>query len=175
MRLMRLHPSRLALWVLAAVIIIADRLSKAWIVANLSEYVSTDVWAWLAPVASFTRLPNTGVAFGMFPQLGNVFKILSAVVIVAIIFFHRTVEPEDWLTHIALGFMVGGATGNLIDRLTYGHVVDFIDLNFWPFGSFAIFNIADASIVIGVFLLLIVVWVQERQAARVERTESSHS
>ncbi|MBN1922665.1 MAG: signal peptidase II [Anaerolineae bacterium] len=172
---MRLHPSRLALWVLAGAIILADRLSKVWVVANLSEYVPTDVWPWLAPVASFTRLPNTGVAFGMFPQLGDIFKILSAVVIVAIIFFHRTVEPEDWLTHIALGFMVGGATGNLIDRLVYGHVVDFIDLNFWPFGNFAVFNIADSSIVIGVSLLLIVVWIQERQAVRVERTESLNS
>jgi len=175
MRLMRLHPSRLALWVLAVAIILADRLSKAWIVANLSEYATTAVLPWLSPIALFTRLPNTGVAFGMFPQLGGVFKILSAAVIVAIIFFHRSVEPKDWLTHIALGFMVGGATGNLIDRLTYGHVVDFIDLNFWPFHNFAIFNIADASIVIGVFLLLIVVWIQERQAARVERSQNPNS
>lgn len=175
MRLWGLHPSRVALWVLACLIVVADRFSKIWVVANLVEYVPTEVIPWLAPIASFTRLPNTGVAFGMFPQWGAVFKVLSAVVIVAIVFFHRSVEPTDWLTHIALGFMVGGATGNLIDRFLYGHVVDFVDLNFWPFRNFAVFNIADASIVIGVALLLIVVWVQERQVARVKRAESAQS
>ncbi len=175
MRFLRLHPSRLALWVLAAVIILADRLSKVWIVAHLAEYVPTDVFPWLAPIASFTRIPNTGVAFGMFPEWGEVFKILSAVVIVAIALFHRSVEPEDWPTHIALGLMVGGATGNLIDRLVYGHVVDFIDVNFWPFRTFAIFNIADASIVIGVAALLVIVWIQERQASRVQRAENPNS
>lgn len=175
MKLWHLHPSRMALWLLACSIIVADRFSKVWVVTHLVEYVPTDVIPWLAPIATFTRLPNTGVAFGMFPQLGAVFKVLSAVVIVAIVFFHRSVEPGDWLTHVALGFMVGGATGNLIDRFVYGHVVDFIDLNFWPFRSFAIFNIADASITVGVALLLIAVWLQERQVARVRQAESPQS
>ncbi|HRT31405.1 MAG TPA: signal peptidase II [Anaerolineae bacterium] len=175
MRRWRLYPSRLVLWGLAAIIILADRLSKAWVLAHLTEYVPADVFPWLAPIASFTRLPNTGVAFGMFPQFGDIFKILSAGVIVAIIFFSRSLDPHDWFTHVALGFMVGGATGNLIDRLIYGYVVDFIDLNFWPFRSFAVFNLADASIVIGVGLLLVVVWVQERRAAHVNRAENPDS
>lgn len=170
-----LRSSRVLLWALAASIIVADQLSKAWVVAHLPEYTPTDVFPWLAPILSFTRLSNTGVAFGLFPQFGGVFTILSAAVIAAIIAFHRTVDAEDWHTHGALGLMIGGASGNLIDRLLHGHVIDFIDLNFWPFRSWAVFNIADASIVVGVGLLLLVVWIQERQAARVERAENLSS
>lgn len=167
-----MRPSRVLLWALAALIVAADQLSKTWIVTHLLEYKPTDVIPWLAPVLSFTRLSNTGVAFGLFPQLGGLFTVLSAVVIVAIVIFHRSVEPGDWLTHGALGLMVGGAAGNLVDRLVHGHVIDFIDLNFWPFRSFAVFNLADACIVTGVSMLLVGVWIQERQAARVERAQN---
>lgn len=164
--------SRVLLWTLAALVLIADQLSKAWVVAHLPEHVPTDVFPWLAPILSFTRLSNTGVAFGLLPQFGGVFTILSAVVIVAIVFFQRTVSREDWLTHGALGLMIGGATGNLVDRLLHGHVIDFIDLNFWPLRSWAVFNIADASIVMGVTLLMLSVWLQERREARVEQVEN---
>jgi len=153
------------LWGGAAFVLGVDQLSKSWVVENLPEHVPVDVFPWLRSVLSFTRLTNTGVAFGLFPQFGSFFTVLAAVVIVAILFFYRTLEVEDWLTHLALGLQIGGALGNLVDRLFRGSVVDFLDVNFWPFENFPVFNLADSAIVVGVALLLISTWLQDRREA----------
>lgn len=155
--------SKLLLWGGAGVVLIADQLSKLWVIQNLKPYVPSDVVPWLSPVLSFTRLTNTGVAFGLFPQLGDFFTILAALVVLAIILFHRTLEAGDWPIHLALGLQIGGALGNLVDRIFRGSVVDFIDVNFWPLQHWPVFNLADAFIVVGVFLLLIVTWCEEEQ------------
>jgi signal peptidase II len=111
-------------------------------------------------VLSFTRLTNTGVAFGLFPQFGDFFTVLAAVVIVAILFFYRTLEIDDWLMHLALGLQIGGALGNLVDRIFRGSVVDFVDVNFWPLHEWPVVNLADSAIVVGVALLLLSTWVR---------------
>jgi signal peptidase II len=149
----------------AALVVAADQLSKAWVVQNLPEHVPVDVFPWLHSVLSFTRLTNTGVAFGLFPQFGDFFTVLAAVVIVAILFFYRTLEIEDWLMHLALGLQIGGALGNLVDRIFRGSVVDFLDVNFWPLHEWPVFNLADSAIVVGVALLLLSTWRQERKEA----------
>ncbi|MBN1262065.1 MAG: signal peptidase II [Anaerolineae bacterium] len=155
----------LLLWGVAAVVVLADQLSKLWVVNNLPEYVSVDIIPWLSPIFSFTRLSNTGVAFGLFPQFGGFFTVLSLVVVVAIVLFYRSLSSGDWLTHLALGLQIGGALGNLVDRLARGFVViDFIDLNFWPLRDWPVFNLADSSIVVGVGLLLLATWLEERRA-----------
>lgn len=142
-------------------VLAADQLSKFWVVQNLPEQVPVDVFPWLRPVLSLTYLNNTGVAFGLFPQFGDFFTILAAVVVAAIIFFYRTLDSDDWLTQLALGLQIGGALGNLADRLCRGSVVDFLDVNFWPLQAWPVFNLADASIVVGVILLLFHTWQQE--------------
>ncbi len=142
-------------------VLAADQFSKFWVVQNLPEQVPVDVFPWLHPVLSFTYLNNTGVAFGLFPQFGDFFTILAAVVVAAIIFFYRTLDSGDWLTQLALGLQVGGALGNLADRLCRGSVVDFLDVNFWPLQAWPVFNLADSAIVVGVILLLFHTWQQE--------------
>ena len=144
-------------------VLAADQLSKLWVVQNLPEQVPVDIFPWLHPVFSLTYLNNTGVAFGLFPQFGDFFTILAAVVVVAIIFFYRTLDGNDWLTQLALGLQVGGALGNLVDRLCRGSVVDFIDVNFWPLQKWPVFNLADSAIVVGVALLLLHTWQQESE------------
>lgn len=147
---------RLLLWGGAAAILAVDQLVKAWVVATLPFGVPVAYFAWLKPVLSFTYITNTGVAFGLFPQLGDFFTILALVVVAAMVFFQRSIPPDDWLLHIALGFQVGGALGNLADRLFRGSVVDFLDFNFWPLQNWAVFNLADAAIVSGVSLLVLI-------------------
>ena len=83
-------------------VLAADQLSKFWVVQNLPEQVPVDVFPWLHSVLSFTYLNNTGVAFGLFPQFGDFFTILAAVVVAAIIFCYRTLDSDAWLTHLAL-------------------------------------------------------------------------
>ena len=100
----------------------------------------------------------------MFQELGAVFAVLAVIVSGAIIYYYPKVSPDDWAIRIALGLQLGGALGNLIDRLTMNFVVtDFISI-----GNFAVFNIADASITIGVILLIFTMWFRERENSSTE-------
>ena len=81
----------------------------------------------------------------------------------AIILYYRHLPDGQRLARIALGLQLGGAVGNLVDRLRQGFVVDFIDLNFWPLHDWPVFNLADGSIVAGVTLLaLLMLWEERR-------------
>lgn len=139
----------------AAFVVALDQLSKAWVVHHLPAYTPVDWIPQLAPLFSFTFVKNTGVAFGLFPQLGGLFTILSAIVVVGILVFHHVIAETDLWLYGALGLVTGGALGNLIDRLARGYVVDFIDVNFWPLREWPVFNAADSAIVIGVAVLLL--------------------
>ena len=92
---------------------------------------------------------------GCFPNTAALFTVLPVIVVVAIAVFRRTVPESDLWAHAALGLVTGGALGNVIDRVLRGYVVDFIDVNFWPFRGWPVFNLADSAVVVGVFLLLV--------------------
>ncbi|MBN2393589.1 MAG: signal peptidase II [Anaerolineae bacterium] len=147
--------SRLLLWGGAALVVALDQLSKSWVVHHLPAYTPVDWIPQLASLLSFTFVKNTGVAFGLFPQLGGLFTILSAIVIAGIFVFHRVIAGNDLWVYSGLGLVTGGALGNLVDRLTRHYVVDFIDVNFWPFREWPVFNIADSAVVAGVAVLLL--------------------
>jgi signal peptidase II len=146
---------RLLLWGGAAFVVALDQLSKSWVVQHLPAYAPVDWIPQLTSVFSLTFVKNTGVAFGLFPQLGGLFTILSTIVIVGILIFHRVIAGTDLWVYGGLGFVTGGAFGNLLDRLTRHYVVDFIDVNFWPLREWPVFNLADSAIVIGVAVLLL--------------------
>ncbi len=110
----------------------------------------------LSRLFRFTYISNTGAAFGMFPQLGTIFMVIAVIVVVGIVIFHDHLPTENIWVRISLGLQLGGALGNLADRILRGYVVDFVDIGFWP-----IFNIADLSIVVGVAILAYHLWDQE--------------
>jgi signal peptidase II len=97
----------------------------------------------------------------MFQQGSMVFTVLAFIVIGAIIYYYPQVSTVDWPLRLAMSMQLGGAIGNLIDRLTIGHVTDFISV-----GTFPVFNIADSSITVGCVVLLLGVWWQERIAKK---------
>ena len=113
---------------------------------------------WLSPYARIVHWYNTGVAFGMFQDKNLLFSILALAISVFLIIFYPKLTEEDWFLRIALGMQLGGSLGNLIDRITIGHVTDFISV-----GNFPVFNIADASISVGVVVMIIGLWVEERK------------
>lgn len=115
-------------------------------------------WDWMLPYARIVHVSNTGVAFGMFKGMNTIFAILAILVSLAIIYYYPRVPVEDWTLRLAMGFQLGGAVGNLVDRLTQGFVTDFISV-----GNFPVWNVADASITVGVGILIIGVWLQERR------------
>ncbi len=150
----------MALFGLAGAIVALDQWTK-WLVREHIEFGGQWLpeWlTWLSPYARFVHWYNSGAAFGMF-QNGNLFfTILAFVVIAAIIYYFPYVPRDDWSLKIALGLQLAGAVGNLIDRLMMGKVTDFISI-----GAFPVFNIADASITIGVATLLLGIWWKERK------------
>ena len=151
----------------AALVLFVDQVSKYLVTMWLGEGQSWDIAPWLAPIFRITHVTNTGAAFGLFPKWGDFFILIAAIVIVAIILYYHHLPRGQWLMRVALGLQLGGATGNLIDRLRRGFVVDFIDLNFWPLHNWPVFNLADASIVTGVTLLaLMMLWEERRERDR---------
>lgn len=149
---------------MAALIVLIDQFSKYLVMASLEVGQSWDVAPWLVPIFSITHVTNTGVAFGLFPGVGASFAIVPVIVSVMILVYSWSLPAEQWLTRVVLALPLGGAVGNLVDRLRQGFVVDFIDLNFWPLHEWPIFNLADSSIVAGVVLLsLLMLWEERRE------------
>ena len=144
---------------IAAFIVALDQWTKWLVRINIPD---GGVWlpeslAWLSPYARIVHWHNTGAAFGMFQNASMVFTVLAFIVIAAILYYYPHVENSDWSLRLAMSMQLGGAIGNLIDRLTLGRVTDFISI-----GTFPVFNVADASISIGAVVLLLGVWLTER-------------
>lgn len=160
----RIHLKRaiyeyLSLVGMAAVVLGLDQWTKTLVRNNLQFGEVWSPWGWLAPYARIVHWKNTGAAFGMLPGFSDVFTILAIIVAIAILIYFPQVPRQDWPLRLAMGLQLGGALGNLIDRLTVGHVTDFISV-----GTFPVFNVADASISVGVTILVIGMWWKERAA-----------
>ena len=161
----------LALLIIAAFIVLLDQITKYLVLTGLDVGQSLDIAPWLAFIFRVTRVTNTGVAFGLFPGVGRFFSVIPAVVVVTIIIYCWQLPDDQWLMRLVMALPLGGAIGNLVDRLRQGFVVDFIDLNFWPLHKWPIFNLADTFIVTGVVLLsFLILWEERReQSALSER------
>jgi len=147
---------KLVLPAIVGIVLALDQVSKSWVVAHMGLGESREVASWLAPIFSLTYVTNTGIVFGLFQGMGDILLVVALIAVGAIFLYYRHLPPGPTVLHIALGLQLGGALGNLVDRLTRGAVVDFIDLNFWPLHHWPIFNVADSCIVAGVALLLLV-------------------
>ncbi len=152
-----------AITTIAAVIVALDQWTKWLVRVNIpiGETWLPDGLEWLSPYARIVHWYNTGAAFGMFQNGSMVFTVLAFIVIAAIIYYYPHVENADWSLRLAMSMQLGGAIGNLIDRLTLGRVTDFISV-----GTFPVFNVADASISVGAAVLLLGVWLMERKEKR---------
>ena len=133
----------------ALLVVAADQLSKLWIRSSLAIGES------LLEVGFFrlTHVHNTGAVFGLFQGQSFLLTIIAlvgvtALLLYAFLFHHKFPFLDNRLGKLALGLVLGGTVGNLVDRIYLGYVTDFIDFNFW-----AAFNIADSAIVVGIIML----------------------
>lgn len=131
--------------VIASLVIIVDRLAKYYSLHNLTIGETVKV---IPNIFHLTLVLNTGSAFGLFRGWAPVFIVLSAVIIAFIAVYVWRYKVKDTYMITALGLILGGAFGNLIDRVSLGYVIDFLDFRIWP-----VFNIADSSITIGAMLI----------------------
>lgn len=138
--------------VIALIVIVADQLTKFAATATLTQGPVE-----ILPFLNLALVHNTGAAFGFLSTAGGWQKfffigiaVLATAVIVVML---KKIPPRDWFMQLSLSLILGGALGNLVDRLIHGHVIDFIDfyVRTWHFWTF---NVADAAISIGAVILV---------------------
>jgi len=156
------------LFFIASIVVILDQVSKALVRANIPFGGRWMPLTWLEPYFRFVHWENTGAAFGFFQNGGLIFAIMAVIVSVLIILYYPQIPKEKKLMRVAISMQLGGALGNLIDRLVFGPVTDFISV-----GNFAVFNIADSNITVGVGLLILALWLDERQDKQEELTQKN--
>lgn len=143
------------LWIALAVVVL-DQIVKAIVRREIALNESITV---IPGFFDLTRVHNTGTAFGFMNSTDFPFKtvILACIAIgalAALAMYAATLPANQWLARIGLALILGGAAGNLIDRVTEGYVVDFVDL-YWSGWHFWAFNVADAAITVGVALMIL--------------------
>lgn len=140
-------------FLIAAAVLCLDQVTKQIVDQNVGYQESLVLVPWLDGWINITNTHNSGAAFGIFPQGNLVFIVIAVVVSVVIVGYARFLSPDSLLVRVSLGLQLGGALGNLVDRLRFGYVIDFIQLGFANSVHLTTNNIADFSIVGGVCLL----------------------
>ncbi|MBN1869985.1 MAG: signal peptidase II [Candidatus Omnitrophica bacterium] len=132
-------------------VVIIDRVTKLFFSELLGYRESLPV---IRNILHMTLVHNTGIAFGFFKDQGIVFIVIPIIAIFLLIFniyyYRQNNEALSRVYILAFSLILGGAIGNLIDRIVYGYVIDFIDLRVWP-----VFNVADSAITIGAILIAV--------------------
>ena len=148
--------------VTAILVLVADQVTKNLVIERVPENSSIEI---IRGFLYITHVKNSGAAFGMFQGYTNILAIISMVAIVLIIILKVILKLDFAFYNVSLGFILGGAIGNLIDRYLMGEVTDFINLRFIP-----VFNIADSSLIIGFCLIIILII---REYFKKEKTRGS--
>jgi signal peptidase II len=160
--------SKQIIWplLLAALIIVIDQATKAFIVDWLKPQGSVSI---IGDLLRLTFVTNSGVAFGMLTGIPYVLTVPIVILIGVIVYYLVITLGRSFLLTLALSLELGGALGNLIDRIRLGYVVDFVKFPYWP-----AFNVADSCVVIGAIGLAFVLLWQDRQQQAVD-TDTSQS
>lgn len=149
----RLRSNEATFWTIlsiAAAVIFADQFTKSWVLQRFQLGESRPITAFL----SFTFVENTGTAFGLFQGNNRALLILSMVILGALLYAARGLsERGGWWGALGVSFVLGGAIGNMLDRMNHGRVIDFLDFKVWP-----VFNVADSAITVGAVAIAISLW-----------------
>jgi signal peptidase II len=159
----------LYLFAVSGTIVALDQITKTIVRTNLAFQESWVPAAWLMPYARIVHWKNTGAAFGMLADINMVNRIISLLAIIVslvIIYYFPKIPRHDRILRFALALQLGGAVGNLIDRVIQGYVTDFISV-----GEFPVLNIADACISIGVAILVVEMWIRDRKEKKISNRE----
>lgn len=134
--------------IVGAVLVIIDQIIKYFISAYLQPVGSVSV---IDNIFSLTYVENKGVAFGMFSDMRWIFIALTSILLVIIIFYMFKKRPKGKFFYVCAALIIGGGIGNLIDRIFYGYVIDYLSLSFFP----PVCNFADYCITAGTIMLVI--------------------
>jgi signal peptidase II len=156
----RFIENNIALVMISLSIVIVERLVKTYIVGNLRVGEAVPVFG---NILMITRAENKGAGFGIFQGYSILFLIAAIIVLALIIYFYNMIIHDRLLT-IAFALILGGTAGNMLDRLFFGYVIDYISLSFWP-----TFNLSDAALTAGAVLLIIYMYMWDKNPKEEKR------
>ncbi len=158
--------------VVAGIIITLDQLTKEWVRMNIPKYDSMIPIPALGEYFIFEHVDNYGAAFGILQNQSLLFTAIAAVVAIAILVYVRYLPMENHFVRLLLGLQLGGAMGNLIDRLNQGFVTDFVKTGIPGIYYIPNYNIADSSIVVGTVALAIYIMVDDLRKQRQQQANT---
>jgi len=137
-------------------IVVVDQITKAIVRSRLPLYSSTTI---IPGFMDFTHVPNSGTAFGLLQSVNFPFKtaliaLIAATAMISVGIYAASLARHQLVARIGLALIIGGAAGNLIDRVVAGSVVDFVDV-YWRSYHFWVFNVADSAISVGVTMMIL--------------------
>lgn len=146
---------RIEIW-LPILVVVLDQGTKALVRSKLPLYTSTTV---IPGFMDFTHVPNSGIAYGFlqtvdFPFKTAILALVAAAAMIAVGLYAASIARHQLVARIGLALIIGGAAGNLIDRVVWGSVIDFVDV-YWRTWHFWVFNVADSAISIGVAVMIL--------------------
>lgn len=155
--------------IVAMLAVLLDQASKRWIVATLGPEMMTRFIPLMGDSIRLVYSHNTGIAFSFFQGQSDALTIVALVIIGGAVYLYVTQLPHDRrLVQVAMGLIVGGALGNVIDRIRLGYVIDFIQVGWWP-----VFNLADSAITVGAALLILQYALDEPALRRIRQAMMS--
>ena len=147
---------------MAALVLALDQLTKFVVRQTLEWHYSWPYHGFFR----FTHVQNTGSAFGLFQGHNLPLLLVSLVGVVVLAYIYRSQDQPSLLMRVSIALMLGGAVGNLLDRILQGHVTDFIDIGPWP-----VFNLADSAIVVGLILMAWLLVMRRNDAGEIVATD----
>jgi signal peptidase II len=132
-------------------VLLLDQASKIWIRATLGPQPLREAIPLIGEWSNLIYSRNTGVAFGLFQNMSPLFLVLSSLITLGAIYVYIVYLPNQHAgIQLSMGLIIGGALGNVVDRIRLGYVVDFIQIGWWP-----VFNVADSAITVGATILAV--------------------
>lgn len=140
---------------MATVVVLLDQLTKAWVDANFERAVDGGSTAFIGDLVRISKVYNDGAIFGVLDASASLMAILTVFVVVGVVWYEwRHGAGLGPLVTVGLGLLIGGAIGNLVDRLRFGHVIDFVDMGIGDARWYA-WNISDAAVTLGIVALFL--------------------
>lgn len=139
--------------IFASILIFFDRISKYFVIKNLNSQRTIHIFK---DILKLEKVENRGGIFGIFPDGKFFFIIISFIAIILLLYFFIRINPKTIFIIFNLSLIFSGILGNLVDRLIYGYVIDFISVK-----NFPVFNLSDSYITVGIILMFIFLWKQD--------------
>ena len=143
--------NNLLIFIVSLFVILLDQITKFAVVKSIPLFDSIPEDG----IIRLTHIENTGSAFGFFQGMNFFLAVFGVIGIAFILYFYKTYSNKDLILTVALAFVLGGAIGNLTDRIYRGAVVDFIDVELWNGIHFPSFNIADSALSLGAIVIVV--------------------